>query len=157
MIRSNWKINTKPIDDLIERAADFGDLVGGLAEEVFAEREAELLYELQDYPPPRPNQKYQRTYRLKNGWEVGGNRTPNGFEVEIDNSTPYAKYVVGSFAKSRTAAAEFQAEVHQGRWVLAVDTLNFWYEDFTEDFNQKFAASFAQFGTASISKKAFTR
>lgn len=70
---------------------------------------------LKVYPPPRPRQKYKRTYRLRRGWKV---RQVNEFAYMIRNTVPYTKYVQGG------ANGEGQAWMHTGRWKLFRDIVD---------------------------------
>lgn len=157
MIRQRWKIDTKVLDDLAAFAGDFTRMSADIGERAYRRIGDDLLDELQYYPAPRPNQQYQRTMRLKNGWDVGFERSNDGFGVEIENDTPYAKFVVGSLAQSIATAASFQAWMHKGRWPLATETILFFYEAFLEVYQDEFARELAQFGTTSTSRRAFTR
>lgn len=157
MIRSRWKTNTRALDDLAAFAGDFDRIAADIGEEVFREMEGELLYELQDYPPPIPNSDYVRTMTLENGWQLSFGRRAGEFFVEIENDTFYSKYVVGSLAQARAAAASFQAAVHQGRWVLARDTVDSWFEDWMQRYSARFAKELSKFGTTTTSRRAYTR
>lgn len=70
-----------------------------------------LVERLTDYPPERSGQRYQRTYRLRRGWERS---TPvvGAFGLQLVNATEYAQFVQGAQ----------QARMHQGRW-LTVDEI----------------------------------
>lgn len=156
-VRSRWAINTKPLDDLAEFAADIGRIAGDLGETAFTQIEDGFLDELRYYPAPPPNSTYVRTFTLRDGWTLSLDRTADGFSVVVNNSTRYAKYVVGSLAKARAAAAKLQARIHQGRWPLAHDTAEFWFEAFFEVYNDLFAKELGRFGVSSVSRRAFTR
>jgi len=56
---------------------------------------------LRHYPPPKPT--YRRTFRLRSGWIIVGERT----KARIENRVPYAQYVQSD---------EKQAYMHQGYW-----------------------------------------
>lgn len=60
---------------------------------------------LQYYPPPPASSRYQRTYKLRFGWQVSawGDRT----KTRIQNRVKYAPYVQGDYD---------QAWMHKGRW-----------------------------------------
>jgi hypothetical protein len=157
MIRSTWRFNTKPIDDLIEFAGDFENIVFGLVEEAYNAFAPDLLDELQYYPAPPPNSTYIRTFRLKNGWRIHLFRGEGGISIVVENDTEYGPLVVGSLASAIAAAKAFQARVHEGRWTLASETLSFWFEAVKEDFDDRFAKELSQFGTSTVSRRAFTR
>lgn len=157
MIRTTLSINTKPLDDLIEFADDFARMASEIGEEAYRSIEDDLIDELRYYPPPRPNQKYQRTYRLRDGWRVSFDRASDGFAIVIGNPTPYTKYVVGSLAQARATAAAFQAWMHKGRWVLAADTVEFWLEEFLSEYRERFTNELSQFGSSSTRRRGVTR
>jgi hypothetical protein len=157
MIRSKWKTDTRVLDDLATFAGDFDRIAADIGEEVFREMEGELLYELQDYPPPIANSDYVRTMTLKNGWVISFGRQAGQFFIGIENDTSYSKYVVGSLAQARAAAASFQAEVHKGRWVLARDTIDSWFEDWMQRYSARFAKELSMFGKTTTSRRAYTR
>lgn len=157
MIRSKWTINTKPLDDLAEFAGDFARIAADIGEDVYRSIEDDLVDELRYYPPPPPNSSYQRTFKLRDGWEVSYGRDGNGFSVRVSNDTSYSRYVVGSLAQARSAAASFQADVHKGRWVLAADTVGFWFESFMQEYEARFAAELSKFGTSTTRRRAYTR
>jgi|APSaa5957512622_1039677.scaffolds.fasta_scaffold13554_1 hypothetical protein len=57
---------------------------------------------LRYYPRRRPKQKYVRTFKLRNGWQLLG----EGAKARVENNVPYAPFVQG----------ERQAWMHAGRW-----------------------------------------
>lgn len=78
----------------------------------FADDRRDAL-EKEPYPPPVPNQRYIRTYRLKYGYYV---QKPRKMVRVISNRAAsqgglYGGYVVG----------QQQAYMHQGRWYQALD------------------------------------
>lgn len=157
MIRSKWRINTKPIDDLAEFAGSLNTLVGELAQESYQAVEDGFLDELRYYPAPPPNSTYVRTMRLKNGWEIHLDLTSDGASIIVENDVKYAKYVVGSLAQAEAAARAFQARIHQGRWPLASNTVSFWFDALKEDFEDRFTRELGKFGTFTVTRRAFTR
>jgi hypothetical protein len=157
MIRTTVKQNTRALDELDAFMDDFARLASDIGERAFNRIQEPLLDELRYYPAPRPNQKYVRTFRLRDGWTVDYKRASGGFEIVVGNRTPYTKFVVGSLAQARAAAASFQAWMHKGRWPLAVETVNFWLEAFSEEFRAEFNQELAAFGSASSSRRGFTR
>jgi hypothetical protein len=157
MIRSKWRINAKPIDDLAEFAADFENIVYGLAEDSYSVMADDLLDELRYYPPPPPNSTYVRTLKLKNGWKLHLYRGSEGAHIIVENDVGYTPLVAGSLAQALAAAKAFQARIHQGRWPLASETVSFWFEAFKEDFDERFTRELGKFGTSTVSRRAFTR
>lgn len=58
---------------------------------------------LKHYPAPRPQQKYKRTFKLREGWGY----VNYGAKIKVTNSVSYAHYVQGD---------NTQAWMHVGRW-----------------------------------------
>jgi hypothetical protein len=146
------------LDDLNAFMDDYTRLVSDAAERAFHRILAPLLDELRYYPAQRPNQKYDRTYTLRDGWNVAFRRAATGFEVIVSNATFYAKFVVGSLAQARAAAASFQAWMHKGRWPLAFETVLFWFEAFKEELkNEIRKETLDRFGSTTSRQRAFTR
>lgn len=157
MIRTTLTTNTQVLDDLSAFMDDFNRMAADIGEAVYGEMQADFLDELQYYPPPRPNQKYVRTYTLRDGWTLQFRRGSRGFDVLVGNRTPYTKFVVGSLAQARAAAASFQAWMHKGRWPLAIETVEFWLEDFKQEYRERFKRELEPFGSTSTRQRAFTR
>ena len=77
---------------------------------------------LRTYPDMLSGQKYQRTYNLKRKWQYKV-YSPN--HAEITNMAKYAGWVQGVE----------QAQIHQGRWPVAVTVA----EKFLAEFIEKLA------------------
>lgn len=82
----------------------------------------ELIEELRDYPSPLPNQRYVRTFALREHWKIqpGDPRIlPSGVicriinDVQDDRGRYYATYVQGPW----------QVAIHQGRWLNVDDDI----------------------------------
>lgn len=163
MIRTHWKIDTKVLDGLSNYAARFDQRCFEIGERVYNKLADDVLDELRVYPSPPPNSKYVRTYRLYNSWRISIIPATGGFTIEILNDATdkrgkeYSKYVKGSLAKARAVAAKAQAWMHKGRWPLAADTVNAWYELFMEEYQAEFAQDLANYGATSARRQAFTR
>jgi len=157
MIRNRWDIDVSSINDLILISDRYTDLVEETGQETFDALYGNLTDELQYYPPPPPDSTYIRTFKLRDGWEIRLRRTDNGIEVVIENAVSYGKFVVGSLAKAIAAAKAFQAKVHQGRWPLATETVQFWYQAFVEEFEKRLGEKIRIEVKAKVSKRAFTR
>lgn len=157
MIKITARTNTQVLEDFNAFADSFDALAADIGERVFNQIHDDFLDELHYYPAPRPNQRYKRTFRLRDGWEVAYQRNTGGFLVTVTNGVPYAKFVVGSLAQARAAAASFQAWMHKGRWPLAAETVAFWLEAFEDEFKTAFNQELAAFGTTSSRRRAFTR
>lgn len=156
-VRSTFKANTRVIDELTQFTDNFTQMAGDLGRQAFNEIESDFLDELRYYPSESPDSTYERTFRLRDGWELGFRQTADGFEVVISNGTEYTKHVVGSLAKARAAAARLQAWMHKGRWPLVHDTAEYWWSVFSEIYQDLFDRELARFGFSSTSRKAFTR
>lgn len=159
VIKSTWKVNVQPLEDLSYFADSFGEEAFDIFEAVGAEIEPLLLDELRTYPPVPPNSTYRRTYKLRDNWQVriyaaGSDQ----FRFEVSNDTDYAVWVVGSLAMAREAAARFQQAFHKANgWQLASDTVTFWYEAFLEEYQQRFEDELAEFGGFTLTRRARTR
>ena len=74
---------------------------------------------MKKYPNVRRNQKYVRTYRLRNGWQIVSK--PNGYM--ITNPTSYTPFVVGDAYGLRQAWMHVSTD--QGkRWATLRDTVD---------------------------------
>lgn len=67
--------------------------------------------------PLLPKQKYRRTGRFGAGWKI--KRETNTKRVTLSNAVPYARYVAGG------ANGQGQARIHQGRWGLLKDAIQY--------------------------------
>lgn len=163
MIRAHMKFDTRALDYLSNYADRFAQRALDIGERVYDQLADEALEDLRRYPAPPPNSKYVRTYRLRNSWRIGLIPASNGFTIEFINDArdkrgvEYSKYVQGSLAQARAAAAKAQAWMHKGHWPLAVDTVNAFYELFMEAYQEEFKKDLQDYGTTSSSRRAFTR
>jgi hypothetical protein len=163
MIRSHWKVDTKVLDSISNYAARFDERVFEIGQKAYERLADDVLDELQQYPPPPPDSKYVRTYRLRNSWRIGIIPATGGFTIEILNDArdergvEYSKYVVGSLATVRATALKAQAWMHKGRWPLAADTVGAWYELFMEAYLEEFQKELANYGSTAASRRTYTR
>jgi hypothetical protein len=74
-----------------------------------------IVREMRNYPPERAGQKYVRTYRFRDSWNV--KKLVSGYTVTT--SSKYANYVVGTPAGAIGNGG--QAWMHVGRWLLFRD------------------------------------
>lgn len=65
-----------------------------------------LLEELRDYPPKLPNQRYVRTFRLRDSWQPS-RIMREGTLGRVWGDIAYNQWVMDE---------RFQAAIHQGRW-----------------------------------------
>lgn len=89
----------------------------------------EIVKAMKKYPPKRPNQKYKRTFTLRNSWKVvkvekgfsGKGIKTFGYTVSSDakqKGRHYTRYVVGD------AKGNWQNQTyHAGRWQLFKDVV----------------------------------
>lgn len=69
----------------------------GLQAELESAADDVVIPNAQQYPPERANQRYVRTYLLKNNWKRSqAQRIGSGFRIVVKNDTPYAPDVVGN-------------------------------------------------------------
>lgn len=72
----------------------------------------------------------------------------NGFQFIVSNLTKYTPWIVGSLAKVRSIAAQFQRDFHQRNgWPLAVDTIDFWFDVFITEFEDEFDNRLSEFAS----------
>ena len=162
-ISTQLNIDIQPIEELSYFLDDFQLEVYRIAEYTSAEVQPFLIDELGYYPPRRQypadyplewtserqrkfvmaklrrenNIPYRRTYRLRAGWRVGLSRVGGGFAFRVENASDYAQFVVGSLAKDTSRAQAYQQQFHRKTgWVLASDTIAFWFDAFTERLNE---------------------
>jgi hypothetical protein len=128
-----------------------------VAESVWDSIRDPLLDELRFYPPPPPNSRYRRTFRLRRGWKALMERTSDGYKIIVSNDTRYTQWVVGSLAQNRSQAARFQAAIHKGRWPIATDTVTFWLGAFDDEYEKAFNSELEGFAEQYNKRRAFTR
>lgn len=156
-VKTTLKTISTPDKDIVVFAKDFNRLIYELGTKAFRPIQSPLLDELQFYPPPLPNQRYVRTYRLRQGWKAGIRRlNGNTYAMVISNDVEYTQQVVGSLAQVESVAARFQDAIHRGRWPLATTTVKFWQEAFLELLEEKVASDLSHYGTVRNSRRAFT-
>lgn len=163
MIRMRAITDTRVLDGLSNYAARFSERAFDIGERIFDQLEGDVLEELRAYPAPPAGSTYVRTYRLRNGWQMNIIPASGGFTIEILNDATdkrgrsYSKYVKGSLVKARAAAAKAQAWMHKGRWDLAFDTVDTFYQLFMEEFNVQVGRDLSAYGTVTSTRRAFTR
>jgi len=163
MIRTQWTTDASVLDAYVDYIDSFEERAFDIGERVYNSLADDVLDELRTYPPPPAGSKYKRTYRLKNGWQMSIAPSSGGFTIEIRNDAisprgqSYPRRVVGSLASARATAAAIQAWMHRGRWPLAFDTVNAFYELFMEEYQAAFARELADFGSTVSRRRAFTR
>lgn len=94
----------------LRRGVNLDDAIGhGLGEWAKDVHDGQL-YGMENYAPPPANSTYIRTGRLGANW---GLSRPRKMAVSFNNTTSYARYVVGDSQGGR------QAAIHAGRWWIA--------------------------------------
>jgi hypothetical protein len=129
-------------------------IVFEIGKESFEEIRDPMLSELQFYPPKLPNQKYIRTYKLKQGWKVGYSKiNANTFAVTVSNDTDYTSFVVGSLDINLSEAVKFQASIHRNRWPLASKTVGTRFDDFVQRLDEKLNDKLSTIGTVIVKSR----
>lgn len=91
------------------------ETVRGKTKRILQEYQAKIHETARTYPPPMPAQKYVRTYKLQNSWQIG----------EIEDAGTELRTKIYSDGSAKTKYGEyahyvmhdkFQADVHRGRW-----------------------------------------
>ncbi len=148
MIRQRYESNFASAFGLEQLAKDFPKIALETGREAFGDIREPLLDTLRVYPPKLPNQKYVRTFKLRRGWKAFIQPiSPNSFAVVVSNDTDYTSFVVGSLAQAVSTAAQFQADIHRGRWNLATTTVSIAFEDFLKAYDKRLASKLSKFGT----------
>lgn len=156
-VKMTLKTISEPDNDLLHFVDDFTSIAQDIGQETFRDIENNLLDELKFYPPPPPNNRYVRTYRLRAGWKAGITRISNDrFALVVSNDTEYTAFVVGSLAQALSVAARFQADVHKNRWRLASETVAFWFDAYLEKVDAGFKTELSKFGRIRNTRRAFT-
>jgi hypothetical protein len=145
-VRSETTIDV--IDDFVEYIDGFTTLVQDIGRDTFDKVRDPFLSELRFYPPVPPGSRYKRTFRLRRGWKLFIETLVNGFQFVVSNLTKYTPWVVGSLAKVRSVAAQFQRDFHKRNgWTLAVDTIDMWFDIFITEFETEFDSQLSEFAT----------
>ena len=146
-VKQTLKVIAKPDKSIFELPDEFHDLFFDSGKTAFNTKREPLLDELQYYPPELPNQRYVRTYRLRNGWTVTIKRlSKSKFMIEVKNDTDYATDVMGSLALSPSEAGRFQHDIHKGRWQLTTVVLQEQYTEFLQELNDVLTDALKDYG-----------
>jgi hypothetical protein len=131
-------------------ASDFHQVAGDLWQETFDAVRPSFQNEVEHYAPKKRGSRYRRTGRLKRGWIIRFVRNGESFQIVVSNSTPYAKWVVGSFDQRRN----FQTEMHRDTgWVLIDSTVKYWFGVIQEEFQQRYERYLSGFGVFKITRR----
>lgn len=147
-IKSNARDKTGKLIKGVNRAAE---KTANAALKEIAER---VVEDMKVYPDKLPNQKYVRTFTLKNSWKISGAKNryqiSNSARQRIGKKKPhwgkrYATYVVGN------AKGKEQAQIHQGRWRVFYDVVKSYMEAFRFHFDDKIKSYLGAEGIKSAS------
>lgn len=109
MVKVEVRGNNRVANSLRSAATEYPKRVDGIVYQYAQKWRGDL--KATPYPPMRSGQAYVRTGRLANSWGV----TKSGeAKYSINNSAPYAKYVIDDID---------QAWMHAGRWWTAQEIL----------------------------------
>jgi hypothetical protein len=98
------------------------------------------------------NLKYQRTFELQRGWFIDFNVQGVGITLSVGNTAQnergdfIAQFVVGGLNQNSVKeAAAFQQPFHAPRWPLAVERVNWWFDEFETRFIDRVVENFDEF------------
>jgi len=103
------------ISNFWSRLQNRSQLIRAKTKRIVADLQTKIHKTVRIYPPPLPNQKYVRTYKLQNSWQMG----------EIEDAGTEIKATVFSDGSARGRYGEYaqyvmhekyQAQIHRGRW-----------------------------------------
>jgi len=159
VVKQAWKVNAEPLGQGAELIANFQTRAFSLFEQEAAEVAPDLLTDLQFYPAPPPNSTYERTYKLRDGWQMFiGQVSGSLFKFEVSNSVGYTQWVVGSLAQARSAAARFQRDFHRSNgWELATDKVTFWFQKLKASYQARIEEELTRDGIFTLKRRARTR
>jgi len=110
------------------------------------------------------NLKYQRTFELRDDWQLEFKAQEGRITLTISNKAQndrgdyIAQFVVGTLnQRSRREAAEPQQPFHSPRWPLAVDTVNFWLDAYRENVVGALETQFDEFLQSTIRRRSRRR
>ena len=145
-VRSVTTIN--PLDEFVDYIDSISETVQEIGQIAFDRVHDPFLNALRFYPPVPAGSRYKRTFRLRRGWRLFMQTISNGFQFIVSNLTKYTPWIVGSLAKVRSIAAQFQRDFHQRNgWPLAVDTIDFWFDVFITEFEDEFDNRLSEFAS----------
>lgn len=131
-------------------ARDFHQVAGDLWQESYEAIRPDFLSELQTYAPPKRGSRYVRTYRLKRGWTLRFVRAGDTSQIIVENTTPYTKWVVGSFDQRR----DYQTQMHKDTgWFPVRETKDYWFKAIEEDFQERYDRYLSGFGVFKVSRR----
>jgi hypothetical protein len=138
------------LEKINDFARDLMKVAGDLWQESFEAVRPSFQNELEHYPPEKRGSRYRRTGRLKRGWKLRFVRAGQAFQIIVENTTPYTKWVVGSFDQRRN----YQTQMHRETgWPLANLTVGFWFKAIEEDFQERYDRYLSGFGVFKVSRR----
>lgn len=151
MIQTRVEYQAKASTDTLELVETFEVITGALFQQSFNRVKPDLERALRTEPPRRPwgrndfvsdasrraffaktgGRPYQRTGRYRFSWMVSLRQTEGGAGMVVSNNTPWAKWVGGTFDRSR----DFQQRGHKRTgWPNAQKTTDFYKGAMLDDF-----------------------
>jgi hypothetical protein len=107
--------------------------------EAWDEIKAQFLTALQFYPPVPAGSRYQRTFRLRRGWQVDLELANDTVTVVVFNPTTYTSKVMGALTTVDSVARQAQQAFHaRNGWPIALDTTRTWFNIFKDAFLESF-------------------
>lgn len=135
MARINDRVNVvfkaafDSLDDVEQTTTQWRDAVIDAGNEEFDTVQPLLLSDIRTYPPPRPNSKYVRTFRLQRGWNVQTEEYADALTAVTENQVPYTRYVMGDLVTNMDAAAEWQQQYHaETGWRLGIRIVDYYMQ-----------------------------
>jgi hypothetical protein len=159
LIRARLDVDTKPVAEITHFLDSFNELVAEIGNEVGQDVAPRFKAAMQLCPPPRPNQRYKRTFRLRRETKVSYSVEGGRFQLEASNTTPYYRYVKGVFDfRSFDNAVKPQAWMHKDRWIPAQVQANQYFDEAQTKFNAGFDKAISdKFGTTAAKRRSVRR
>jgi hypothetical protein len=170
MIRVTLTANTKPLDNMVTVLDSFNSVVTSAGDVTVREVQPFLLDELSYMPPERSypvdypiswtSERQRKAYFATDGfvraWKVRSDTEGNTFKLVVENTIPSAKYVIGTLAKVKAAAAKPQQRFHAAQgWALASPIVHYWLDRAQEIFMDNLAEKLQAMGVK-FKRRAFT-
>jgi len=150
--------NVQLADDLDAYFDSFGREVEAASDAVGREIQPQFEADMTFYPARLPNQRYVRTFRLRDESSVSYRATEQGLFFDAQSGAPYDRYVRGTFnQRSRREATRDIARVHQGRWVPLWDITQFWQEAAKELLIDRIKQQYGEFVNTTIRRRSRIR
>jgi len=100
---------------------------------------------------------YKRTGRIRDGWRIETDRNGHATNIVVENTTPHARFVIGSLAQRSADALKFQQAFHQSLWQPpATQTVDFYLAAIEERRAEIIDEELRDLVTTSSSQRAYT-